>query len=430
MDKIILLKKSKRQMSLTIISSVCGDIGSSIFSFGLSFMLLSKTGSLFSFAISSIISPILGLILLPIIGPVIDSFSKKKIIVISQILTLMSLTLFWILLYSFGENLLLPTVILITILRISDQFTMTARQAAASSLVYEKELEKLSANIQVTNSVGTIVSSIFGVIIYSSLPFYIFILLEIFAELLTVVITWKLDFNFNEYGTGSSYRSLGNNALSEQKKLFIEGIEYIKRQKYLLFGMLITISINFISGIFSIGIPFIIFKIFDLKNYHFAIGEALNGMGIFIGAIIINKRNKTKYPLLNLWRTSLGIGVILILISLSLHLNLNYGIIALYLLLFTLGILLVLLNAPYVAWVQKNISKEFQGRVFSVLSTMGLATAPLGILFFGWLFNQNINSNIFTATLIFILSGSFLIISNCLSLKYARLNLKEAKIID
>ena len=286
----VIIKKSAKQLRLTVLSGLFGDFGSSIFSFGLSFMLLDRTGSVFSFAISNIVSPIMGLALLPLIGPIVDSFSKKKVIIVSQSITILSLIVYWILFPQFSSHLFLPTVVLIVVLRGSDQFTSTARQAASIQLVLPDDLQKLSAYSQMSTSTATIVSSIFGAFLYTLLPFQLFILFELVTEVFTAITTSILDFRFNKQNDTELIKDTIEDAEKRSLVLFKEGVTYIRNQKYLLFGMIVAVGINFISGIFSVGLPILVLQVFNLSNLHFGFAEAINGFGYVFGGLLLKQK--------------------------------------------------------------------------------------------------------------------------------------------
>ena len=63
-----------------------------------------------------------------------------------------------------------------------------------------------------------------------------------------------------------------------------------------------------------------------------------------------------------------------------------------------------------------------------MLGTIGLATAPIGVLLFGFIFNLNTDNLNLLTMWTFILTGIMVILLNYLLLKIANLPLKEAKI--
>lgn len=417
-------KKSKRQLILTIFSSLCGDFGSSIFSFGLSFMLLSKTGSVYSFALSTIISPIVGIILLPFVGSAVDKYSRKRIIQLSQTVTIVALVCYWLLLDSFQNHLVFYSAVLIVILRSSDQFTSTARQAANVQLVLENDLQSLSAYTQMTASFSGIISSILGAGLFSLLPFNLFIFIEILAELLTLMITALLDFNFFYKQQEMDTKEKGS------FKMFKEGILYLKKQKYLVIVILLALICNFFSGIYSVGLPFLILKVFKLSNLSYGVVQGMNGMGYVVGGFLIQKVWRVKYPVYNVWSISWKIGLLLFSIgSLPIFITQSQPAgMVLNILLFLIGIAYVSINVPYVVWLQKHIPVFIQGRVFGVISILAQAVSPVGVFVFGILFGTSGISFGKLASAIFLVSGVVLVISTYSLVRLSRVKLKEAVI--
>lgn len=411
---------SKRQLHLVTISSVFGDFGSSIFSFGLSFMLLHKTGSIFSFALSSIISPIVGICLLPFIGTIIDLYSRKRIILISQAISMIALVLYFITLEFFNE-IFISTVLLIVVLRTSDQFTSTARISSTSRLVLPEDLQTLSAYSQISSSLSTVISAMFGALLYSTLPFYLFLFIELFAETITAITVARLDFNF--------YSDLDNTSITQEsrdfKLLFKEGLQYITKQKYLLFGIVMALVINFFNGIFSVGLPKLILTDFNFSNFFYSIIESATGIGMIVGSFILKKKN-INFPLYLTFRMSLIIGFLISLIGIcSIGFVTQFTIlqISFFILIFLTGASYAFLNIPYSVWLQKNISPKYQGRGFSTINMLGLGVSPIGVFLFGILFENDIPT-----AYIFIISGIILITLILIIAVISKLNLKKAKI--
>lgn len=115
-------------------------------------------------------------------------------------------------------------------------------------------------------------------------------------------------------------------------------------------------------------------------------------------------------------------------IGLSISIGGVVGEMILYTLLFFTGSLFVTINVPITVWLQKQLPTILLGRVFSVLSTIGLATAPVGVLLFGLVFNLNTDNISLLTMWTFIVTGIMVILLNYLLLKIANLPLKEAKI--
>ena len=423
--------KSRKQIVGTVMSSLVGELGSNVLSFGLSFMLLDKTGSVFSFALSNIISPVAGLILLPIVGPIVDRFSKKKIICISQLVTLTALLGYWFLLSIIPAQLLPLTIGLIVVLRSCDQFTSTTRQAAAGQLVLADDLQRLSSFTQMSATTVTVLSSVFGGALYGLLPFTVFLLVDGVAEIVTLLLTLLLDFNFNcvRYSEADRNKERPEKNFSNWR-LFTEGLRYILRQKYLIFGMGIATSINFISGIFSVGLPVIVLQALHGDTFQYGMLQGLNSIGFLVGGILLQKWIIIRQPIWRIWQFAMAVGLLLLGIGCTTLLGGQLAEILLGLLMFGTGFCFALLNVPYVAWLQNQLPMSLQGRVFSVLGTLGLATTPLGVLLYGWLLQIKFSSLTVWTGLIFICSGFILMGLLWGWRKVFGLSLKEAVILS
>src|SRR5574341_331797 len=144
MSDYLIENSSLKQIRKSIVSSLVGQLGSQSFNFALGLMLLTKTGSSLSFAASQVIGPIISLLFVPIVGPTVDRLSKKQVIAVSQIATIIGLIGYALSLRYFAFNILPPTLILITILAVSDQFTLTAYNAGAKGLVLDAHIQRHS----------------------------------------------------------------------------------------------------------------------------------------------------------------------------------------------------------------------------------------------------------------------------------------------
>lgn len=74
------MKQSKRQMYLLILSTMISMLGVSIYSFGISFYILSATGSAKLFSINLAMSVLGRIAVTPLSGYLADNFDRKKVI--------------------------------------------------------------------------------------------------------------------------------------------------------------------------------------------------------------------------------------------------------------------------------------------------------------------------------------------------------------
>lgn len=143
-NTLLRIQKSKNQLLKSILASFTGTLGSSIFSFSLGLMLLEKTGLSISFGLSIMITALIGLLLSPLVGPIVDKFSRKFIILTSQSITIAALIVYTFIFNGPSNHILIPTVILMIILAVTDDFNSTAQESRKVNVVLEDDLQKLA----------------------------------------------------------------------------------------------------------------------------------------------------------------------------------------------------------------------------------------------------------------------------------------------
>lgn len=85
-----------KQLIKVGITTFINSLGAMIFTYALSLYLLKKTGSAFSYGTSLFAGPIIGLLMSPIIGKVIDNNSHKQVAITSEVGLIITIIVFFI----------------------------------------------------------------------------------------------------------------------------------------------------------------------------------------------------------------------------------------------------------------------------------------------------------------------------------------------
>lgn len=400
---------------LLLLGNSIGQLGSSILSFVLGLYILKKLNcSIFFYSLSQIIGPLVAIFLLPILGSAIDKYNKNRIIRFSQFLSAISLFLFIITSRKI-EIEYIHIIGLLIILKLSDQILSTSLNSSTINIVDEEDIQSFRAHLQIIQAVSMVLSPIIAVFIIDKFALIGILLIEMFMELLVLVIYWKVDFNKNTKKEVNESQSL--------LLLFKEGIDFIFKYKKIVFGLAFVLVVNFILGIVNIGLPFVEIKILNLSSKNYALNDSILAIGLLLGSLISSKIKSQKT--LNIARNSISLislvtFVLGLLLTLELTKNIWSIILAGYFLI--IGISITICNILLSSWSILNIPQEFQGRVFSILNTLTQVSLPLSMLLFGYLFE------IISVYIVFVGAGIFLLLFTIGIPSLFKINLKNDKL--
>ncbi|MDU5086417.1 MAG: MFS transporter [Anaerococcus vaginalis] len=400
---------------LLLLGNSIGQLGSSILSFVLGLYILKKLNcSIFFYSLSQIIGPLVAIFLLPILGSAIDKYNKNRIIRFSQFLSAISLFLFIITSRKI-EIEYIHIIGLLIILKLSDQILSTSLNSSTINIVDEDDIQSFRAHLQIIQAVSMVLSPIIAVFIIDKFALIGILLIEMFMELLVLVIYWKVDFNKNTKKEVNESQSL--------LILFKEGIDFIFKYKKIVFGLAFVLVVNFILGIVNIGLPFVEIKILNLSSKNYALNDSILAIGLLLGSLISSKIKSQKT--LNIARNSISLislvtFVLGLLLTLELTKNIWSIILAGYFLI--IGISITICNILLSSWSILNIPQEFQGRVFSILNTLTQVSLPLSMLLFGYLFE------IISVYVVFVGAGIFLLLFTIGIPSLFKINLKNDKL--
>jgi MFS family permease len=369
-----------------------------------------------------IIMPIVSLVLMPIVGPVIDRFSYKKIIILGQLFSIVSLIAYGATYATpYGQkHLFLNAVLIITALKITDQFVSTTQMAARHQLVLDDDLQAVTGYIGSANGATSLLSSVVGGAIYMLVPFPFFVFLEIVTELATLAITLTLDYNFNTQPT--EVEEVVNDSGS-----FIDGIKYLYSRKSLFVFLLEALFLNFaISGV-NVGLPILALKTLKLSSFEFGLIEGAASLGYILAGLVFAKMASPKYPLVLAYRTLFVNGALNMLeaglLLLPLH-NMGYFIgLAIFQLI--VSATTVFINNPFFMIIQTDIPTQYQGRILNLDMSISMAIMPIATALFGLLYDLKGIELKGLITLVFFLVGTSIILINFLAPRISKVDYKK-----
>ena len=186
--------RKKHLKTQLLIGNSLGQFGSTILSFILGLYILRNLDSVFLYSLSQIIGPIVAVLLLPFLGSIIDKYNKNFIIKTSQTVSCIAL-LFFILSDTHITSHYTQIIVLLILLKISDQFLSTTLNAATIGLVGEENVQSFRSQLQLIQAASMILSPIIAVALFDKISLSSIMLIEVFIEFLVLVIYWKVEFH-------------------------------------------------------------------------------------------------------------------------------------------------------------------------------------------------------------------------------------------
>ncbi|MBZ4684050.1 MAG: hypothetical protein PWP46_1777 [Fusobacteriaceae bacterium] len=347
------------KISINLIKFLSGIVitflGNELFKFMIDFWVVSETSSTKEIAKITMISLIPLLFINLISGIVVDKFKRKKIIVISDIISGISCLITYFYLDNRFE--ILALAILLIILKITDSFFSIASRGIVP-LMFEKEsLVKVNSYYTIARNLVSIIAPIIGNILVLSFNPSLILLINGISFILTAIV--EMFWNIKNI-----------NSKHIEKNNYIKTIKIIMKNKT-VFKMLINATL---ANFFLAGYPILLsYVIIVEKNNKSMYGLTLSMMafGAILASIVINI-DKIKHIFLD------GIGF-LFLISFVFIFSIGNELVIMFCA-FLYSFLLNLFNIKFFSKVQAEMDVSILGQLFAIVFTMAGVAMPFGNL--------------------------------------------------
>ncbi|MED3572838.1 MFS transporter [Cytobacillus praedii] len=400
MEDALKLKKATYHLWTFTISKLISTFGANVYSFAISFYILQMTGSATNFAANLICSLLPRTIAAPFVGYVADNYSRKAIVICSQIATTMAIG--GLLIVSLHSGLSLVAIYITTcILSITSTFSGVTFSSSITGLVDEARIQKAMSLNQMSISFASIGSPAVGGLLFGAVSMPVFLIIYMIASSIAIVLESTMNFKLFAKRKGKA-EGEKKEAMWQSMKA---GFNYLKLQPLLIIVIWIALLVNFLLGAFEVGYSYILIEKLEMTSQHFGLTQGAFAVGMLVMSLYFSVRKEVKFPLLVSKRGILGMGAILSGISIPLMISLSdIPIFAYYVvLMFSFGTIIILVNTPLQVMMQKQIDDDYKGRVFSLFETMAMALMPLGMVLYGFLYD------VLPAQWILIISAALLI---------------------
>jgi MFS transporter, DHA3 family, macrolide efflux protein len=394
-------------------SQAASLFGSAVVDFALAWYLTRETGSATVLATALMAALIPQIILGPFVGPLIDRWSRKKIMVISDaaisLLTAVLVVLF------ITETVQIWHIYAIMVGRsIGGTFQNPALGASIPMIVPEKQLVRANGLFQMLQYAIRIIAPIAGALLMETLPMQWVLSVDIITAIIAVGCLLPLSIPQPPLTTLAAKP----NYFGDMK----QGFSYIWERPGLvmLIGMMALLMFFVVPA--SNLIPVLVNTHLEGDVIKLGWLGSASGIGGIAGGLLLGVWGGFKK---RMWTAFLGF---LIMIPCSIGLgftsvNIFYTTTVPAMLFMGVGSSFV--NAPLTAIMNAVIAKDMQGRVFSLYGSIVTAVMPLGLIIGG-----PVADALGIRSLYFIASAAWLIIIPLAALSKPLMNLENQKAED
>lgn len=378
------MKKSTYNLTIFTVSKMISAVGANILAFGISLYILKMTGSATSFAINMICTILPRILLSPVVGYMADTFNKKKIIIISQIMIV--LTIIGLLIYSEINGLTVTAIYIMTVFySIFGAFSGVTLTASIGSLIAPNRIQKAMSLNQTAVSIAAIAAPIIGGFLFGTVSIEVFLIIQITAYTLSTILDSTMNFNL--------FTSLEGGVTKIRESMIVSmrsAIAYVSTSVTLKSVMVLSLWLNlFFSGI-SVGSAFILVEKLKLASIDVGWVEAAGAVGMLLASLYFTFRKKIENPIWFSKNALIALASSVLLISVPLIFPIvNYTLLVIYCMLAFMiqAGMMICTNIPIGIMFQKTIVEEFRGRVFALMDSMAMAMMPIGSLIYGILYD-------------------------------------------
>lgn len=339
---------------------------STILQFTIVWYLTDQTGSALVLSAAMLMGFLPQGILGPFIGVFIDRFSRKRIMIISDLLiSLASLVLViagWMGFLSIG---LIMVILLIR--SIGTAFHTPCLQAVTPQIVPKEQLTRCAGYSQSLESVSQILSPVLAAVLYQAWSLSGIVFLDVIGALIAVAALGISQIpNLPKRGKVAKLH-----VMHEAK----EGFRILRMNKgmlgLVLIGALYVLALMPTSALF----PLMSMSYFGGTSTHAGIVEVIFAVGLLIGSLILSKWGGTKNRIYTIIGSYLLMSVSLFISGL---LPPN-GFVAFVICAWLMGISGPFYWGMFTPLLQSNFKAEYLGRVISLSSSIRLICAPIAL---------------------------------------------------
>jgi MFS family permease len=337
-----------------------------------------------SFAITLSIQIIPVILISPFAGVLADRLNKKSMIIFTDLFSGMV----FVIMYLISQNgLTVSMIYLVTFfVSISETLFNICIDTSIPNIVSGQNILKLNSVSKIIDSISSVISPSVGGILFAVVDIRIFILINGISFIFSAFSECFIDFRLYAKTVKSTIKI-------DFKKDIIEGFSFIKNTGWIVNLLVTFILLNFFIGfLYAVPIPFILNNVLYLSGKTYGILQSIPPIGMIIGALLIKKvmERLTDKKIMYLAGVVFSVCIFFLGIFPAIFKNPSSVFVIIYygIFLLILGILISLIDIPFINNMQNNVPEDIRGRVLSISISLIKIVTPISYILSGVLINR------------------------------------------
>lgn len=348
--------------------------GSRLVQFALIWWLTQETGSATVLAIASLIGLLPTVLLGPFAGALIDRWKRRQVILVMDSMIALA-TLLLAYLFAIGAVEVSTVYVLLLVRGIGESFHWPAMSAATSLMVPDEQLTRVQGLNQMLQGALNIVAAPLGAVLLGIFPMQGIMLIDVVTAAFAILPLLLIQI--------PELRQDEEKSSSEDTGTFWEdfrsGLKYVRSWPGLMMLMALAMVINFLMTPAGALMPLLVADYFNGGPLQLGWVESALGFGMVAGGLALGAWGGFKKRILTTMLGLVGLGIGFSLIG-FVPANMFWLAVAST---FFAASMIPIVNGPVHAILQSAVEKDMQGRVFTLVGSLGSAMAPLGLIIAG-----------------------------------------------
>lgn len=347
--------------------------GSMLVQFALVWWLTQTTGSATVLATATLVAVLPMVFVGPFAGALVDRWNRRLVMILADSLSAV-VALAVVALFATDLVQVWHIYVAMFLRAVLGAFHWPAMTASTSLLVPPAHLARVAGLNQMLQGGMNIIAPPAGALLLTLLPMYWVLAVDVITALLAVVPLLFVAIPQPARDPAAA-PTAAPSVLADMRV----GFAYVRGWTGLALIMAMAMLINFAMVPSSSLMPLLVTDHFRGGALQLASLQSAMGIGSVLGGVLLGVWGGFKRRILTSLLGLIGMAVGMVVMGVAPATAFGLGVAAM----FTLGLMLPLVNGPIMAIVQAKVAPEMQGRVFSLMGSLSAAMMPVSLLLAG-----------------------------------------------